>query len=241
MTIPSLPDVLYKENKSPYTKSNFLKYLSSIHCIENYEFINDVNKYNKLKDKEKLIKWNEIIKLYLCNDSPKEINLPYQYKQNLLVKTPNPEVIKKAYRIIFELLSDSYNQFITVTKKQTTIQNQSLPIPATRRSSISSSGSRRNSVIEVSSRRGLSNSNVPSGFFGRSNSITANSIATNSGSRINSRRPSLTPEYPKSPINNGTTGASIKANIVKIPSPISDVDSKKKSNPGLFKKFKFRT
>ncbi|EGV60234.1 hypothetical protein CANTEDRAFT_136722 [Yamadazyma tenuis ATCC 10573] len=215
----------------------------------------DVNKYNRLKEKDKLPKWNDIIKLYLLDDSPKEINLPYQYKHNLLVKIPNGDVVKKSYKIIYELLLDSYNQFINLTKKQNMSsfanhQGQSLPIPVPnggRRnsSSAASSGSRRNSVVEVShsSRRGSSSSHLASGtvHVSRSNSTSA---AMGTTPRSGSRRPSLTPEYPKSPINNGTH-IGIKSNIVKLPSPSSDVEVKKKAasqSQSLFKmkKFKFR-
>lgn len=305
MSVPSLQDLLLEKSgdKTPYNKHNFIRYLSSIHCLENYEFINEINKFNKLakepnRDKDKLMRWNNIVKNYLLEDSPRELNLPYQIKSNLLKhKMPPADCVKKAYKIIYELLLDSYNQFINVVKKQNMSSysnhhhhhsnantagsnNQSLPIPIQGRRNSStlnmerrgstSNSSRRNSMIDFknssssNTRKNSSSSNLPSGsIFSGSYSLTAAISNSNSGGSANgggisrsgsgtgSRRPSIVADYPRSPINNGTH---IKTNITKLPSPSSDVETKKKpsaiptSNPSstqnqsLFKmkKFKFR-
>lgn len=294
MSVPSLQDILVEKSndKTPYNKHNFIRYLSSIHCLENYEFINEITKFNKLakesgKEKEKLVKWCGIVKQYLLEDSPKELNLPHQIKANLLKhKLPAPDAVKKAYKIIYELLLDSYNQFINVTKKQTmssynnhhsnTSNTQSLPIPIQGRRNSStlnmerrgstSTSSRRNSMIDFknsstsNTRKNSSSSNLPSGnIFSGSYSLTAaisnsnsnshsGSNMSRSGSKSGSRRPSVNvADYPRSPINNGTH---LKTNITKLPSPSSDIESKKKvppaapstQNQSLFKmkKFKFR-
>lgn len=254
MSIPSLQDLLDKDSshKPPYSRSNFIKYLTSLHCLENYEFIYEVNKFNHLKDpKDKMKKWDAIIKTFLLDDSSKEINLPHQLKKSLLVKLPSSDSLKKSYKVIYELLLDSYNQFINTTRKQnmssfTNHQSHSLPIPVGRGSisvSSSSTNSRRNSLVDMhnNSRKGSSSSsNLQSGFLTRSNSIHTSSKSTpNSGSR----RPSISTDYPKSPINNGTT---IKSNIVKLPSPQYEYEKKKVISNStqqllLFKKkFKFR-
>lgn len=306
MSVPSLQDILFDKSneKTPYNKHNFIRYLSSIHCLENYEFIIEVNKFNKLlkdsgRDKEKVLKWNGIVKQYLLDDSPKELNLSYQVKSNLFKhKIPTNDSLKKAYKIIYELLLDSYNQFISVTKKQYHGSHgsqshgsgggsssnsgghshaaQSLPIPIQGRRNSSSlnlerrgstcTNSRRNSVIDFrtssssNTRKNSSSSNLPSGnIFSQGYSLSAaisnsgGSSASRSNSGTGSRRPSVSvTDYPRSPINNGTH---LKTNITKLPSPSSDVESKKKpssiptSNPSslsqnqsLFKmkKFKFR-
>lgn len=260
MTTPSLQDILEDKHQGPYNRQNFMKYLGSNHCLENIEFIMDINHYNKLNGHDKARKWSIIKKSYLCDDSVKEINVPYNIKSNL-VKQANSDYIKRAYKIIYELLLDSYNQFIKKQQKLVAQQSSqgrrssvsqplfggsssstsrsgsvSQPVSTSRRGSASqgpppaSSSGRRDSTSHSTSRRGSSSAQGS----GRRNSVHISSSTGTSSFNLH-RANSI--DYPKSPISNNTL---VKPTINKLPSPQSDIESKKKNNLFKMKKFKFR-
>lgn len=260
MSIPNLQDLIFdRSTDKHFNKNNFIKYLASIHCLENFEFLVDVNKFYQLSnDTDRIYKWNLIIKHYLLTDSLKEINIPHQMRNNLLTKNhlPHNDCIKKAYKIISELVLDNYNQFIGMIKKQQqdrkgggeVSRNNSIverrgSATSERRGSLtlerkmSVTMERRNSVLFE--RRGSTSTSHSSGVlsslvYGNNNSSSSN----NSIPHSTSRRPSVI-EYPKSPINNAT----VKQNtITKLPSPQLDIERKKSKNSSMFKmkKFKFR-
>lgn len=126
--IPSLDDIIensVESSNTPYNKSNLILYLSLIHCLENFEFIIELNNLIKLiQDNEEkhdlnviLINWQIIYKNFLINDSPKEINIPHSVKSMFNYENiPNIPNLKKIKFIVFELLHDSYNEFIKYIK-----------------------------------------------------------------------------------------------------------------------------
>lgn len=126
LIIPTLDDVLENTIEScntPYNRVNFVKFLSLSHCLENLEFIVELNNFIKLLEGEtdssdyRLINWQLIYKNFLLEDSLKEINIPChvknQFNYDVIPSIPNLLKIKS---MIFELLHDSFNEFIKYIK-----------------------------------------------------------------------------------------------------------------------------
>ena len=123
MSIPSLDDVLHDRSTSPYTKPHFAQFLSSVHCLENLEFVLEVSQYIDLVEANNLTShpnlWVSIRRTFIVEDAAKEINLPYDIR-NKLSTINHPELccVKRARQIIHEILLDLYNEFakrVTVT------------------------------------------------------------------------------------------------------------------------------
>lgn len=116
MSIPSLDDVLHDRSSSPYTKPHFAQFLLSVHCLENLEFVLEISQYIQLVEDNRLLTlptlWLSIRRTFVVEDAPKEVNLPYAIKSTLST-TDDPTLccIRKAKRIIYELLLDLYNEF----------------------------------------------------------------------------------------------------------------------------------
>lgn len=126
LIIPSLDDILentIESSNTPYNRVNFVKFLSLSHCLENLEFIIELNNFIKLLGNESgphnynLINWQMIYKNFLLEDSLKEINIPYHLKNQFNYDDipPVPSLLK-IKSVIFELLHDSYNEFIKYVK-----------------------------------------------------------------------------------------------------------------------------
>lgn len=89
-----------------------MQFLQTQHCAENLMFWYDVEKYSKIADHEpgalELRKKNadEMIKKYICSDSPYEVNLPHNIKHELLNHqgAPTKDMFQPAQRNIFLLM-----------------------------------------------------------------------------------------------------------------------------------------
>lgn len=121
LLIPSLDDILNntpESSNTPYNRSSFVKYLSLSHCLENLEFVVELNKLMQMTDAHQaLMLWQCIYRTFIPEDSVKEINAP-QHVKNTFVENelPAEHDLIKIKTIIYELLHDSYNEFIKFTK-----------------------------------------------------------------------------------------------------------------------------
>jgi len=132
-TIPSLDELLHQDFEDTfYNRANFVTYLSNIHCLENLEFILDLNEYLQKKTHED---WLAIYEKFLKTNAPSEINLPYKLRELLCgnhlehavekVETkeiptvsticpgPSEETLVKVKRFVYDdILINLYNEFV---------------------------------------------------------------------------------------------------------------------------------
>lgn len=118
--IPTLEEVLSDADVGPFNKGNFVQYLASSHCLENYEFIVSMNQYMEQKE-ERERWWRYIMTTFLVDDALKEINLPCKVRVGLLRgegELPSEYMVGRARLIVYDMLLESYNDFIRAVKLQ---------------------------------------------------------------------------------------------------------------------------
>lgn len=118
--IPSLDELLHEKSEDVYyNRANFVAYLTNIHCLENLEFIMDLNEYLHKKTDD----WRPIHEKFLRPNAPSEINLPFKLKELLIGKTtaekaagvpgPTEEILVKVKRFVYDdVLINLYNEFV---------------------------------------------------------------------------------------------------------------------------------
>jgi hypothetical protein len=138
---PSFETLLSGLSKAPYSRVSFMSYLKTIHCSENLEFLIDSNQYvlttkkyqstlNQETDarfyefiqNERNQLWTYIFKQFISHDSPKEVNIQSDLKDQLTFhfhsnSLPPVALIETTMISIKDLLRDSYFQFISHVKR----------------------------------------------------------------------------------------------------------------------------
>jgi hypothetical protein len=125
--IPKLLDILKDEvdPDSKFSKINFLKFLVDKHCIENYEFLTELEailtNYDIFKRYNSTSEWFSIYSQYVETDI---INLP----ADLISKLPKMELpcfnlLKKVEKIIVNYLLNVYYEFISFNTVPTVLIN----------------------------------------------------------------------------------------------------------------------
>ncbi|KAK9455828.1 hypothetical protein V1511DRAFT_487755 [Dipodascopsis uninucleata] len=130
--MPSLDDVLNNQTQSPFSLTEFMAYLSQNHCLESLEFCMDTQRYIELyksvhsgfagsrmvistdqREYERLIiLWERIVDSYIRPNSPQELNLPYNVRDELLDLTkcrmpPSPDSLEHGLRVVKDLMNES--------------------------------------------------------------------------------------------------------------------------------------
>lgn len=120
--VPNLEDIMNDKSVGPFNKGNLVQYLSNSHCLENYEFVVFMNKFlAETRIVEKKNTWQYILMTFLLEDALKEINLPCDIRNGLLEceeEYPREDLAMKAKMIIYDLLCDSYHEFVKLMKLQ---------------------------------------------------------------------------------------------------------------------------
>lgn len=126
--VPSYEDVLSGISQAPYSRVAFANFLKKIHSLENLEFLIHSNYYLLIQNDEIQSRsiWDLLYKNYISLESPKEVNIPYEYKDELLNiyqqgALPSFELISNTMIIIKDLLRDAYLQFISSVKRHSSI------------------------------------------------------------------------------------------------------------------------
>lgn len=120
--IPLLDEVLSatapEPSHGPYNKVNFVQFLSSSHCLENLEFIVELDSFQRLLGAvDHQAHWRIIYRAFFLVDLLKEVNLPHAIRCRFSdAEMPQNADLACARTIIYELLLDSYNEFIKHTK-----------------------------------------------------------------------------------------------------------------------------
>ncbi|CCH43554.1 Axin-1 [Wickerhamomyces ciferrii] len=141
--LPSYEEVLSGNSPAPYSRVAFANFLKKIHSLENLEFLIQSNNYLLSEfEKEKSLIWDHLYINFISNDSPKEVNIPFEYKDEFfkyfqIGELPSNELISNTMIIIKDLLRDAFFQFLNSTKKTINLNenykfisnNSSLPTP----------------------------------------------------------------------------------------------------------------
>lgn len=137
-TPPPLEDVLKGKCLDPFSLEQFATYLESFHCVENLEFILGIKKIIQHQQKREVGEegedeeaskydglpspiqrlWDTLYKDFLLETSHKEVNLPHSTRAELLkfkpesLQLPPKQLVLQSSKIVYELLTDSYSEFI---------------------------------------------------------------------------------------------------------------------------------
>ncbi|KAF3985032.1 hypothetical protein FT663_03989 [Candidozyma haemuli var. vulneris] len=143
-SIPPLDEIVAPfsttANCGPYSRANFVAYLASSHCTENLEFIVELDRFivaladlsranlTAAGDAEKKIaqqdslthQWSVLYKVFIAKDSIKEVNIPWTLRSTFLESNLPPlSDLRHTRSVVYELLLDSYNEFILYTREST--------------------------------------------------------------------------------------------------------------------------
>lgn len=141
---PTLEEILDDKASHPYSFSNFVGYLSRNHCLETVEFTKDVSNYTKKYNEnpysiEELNSlWKRILDAYVKTDSPKELNLPCEVKNQLISisvtseQAPSPSLLSRAVDLAKDMMKENvYLPFISSVRCKEQKQTPPPPPPQT--------------------------------------------------------------------------------------------------------------
>lgn len=138
-TIPTLDEVIndvHLHDCGPFNRGSFILFLKSSHCMENLEFFVEVDRLlqsisthedtaffsdETTRDNlEVLQHWLLIHRAFLAKDSTKEVNLSYKVALMFLPHIlPSHSDLLLIRKLGYELLLDTYNDFISHTRELT--------------------------------------------------------------------------------------------------------------------------
>ncbi|GMM29185.1 hypothetical protein DAMA08_019010 [Martiniozyma asiatica (nom. inval.)] len=120
--IPRLHDILDDKvaPQSPYSKLNFVQYLVTKHCIENYEFYSEIiaiiNNYDFYKRHHTTADWFSIYTEYIEGEV---VNLPDSLLNNITKnELPDLESLKQMEKTVSGYLYMTYCEFVAGIKKE---------------------------------------------------------------------------------------------------------------------------
>lgn len=127
-SIPPLEEIVAPEtalaNCGPYSRANFVAYLAAAHCTENLEFVVEIDRFYaamaRAGEESLAHQWRVLHKVFIAKDLIKEVNIPWTLRCLLLPETlPLPAEVVQTRSVVYELLLDSYNEFILHTREST--------------------------------------------------------------------------------------------------------------------------
>lgn len=135
-TIPSLDEIIspntYLADCGPYNRGLFVQFLLNSHCMENLEFVVELDRFlanmsaaggdslPPLENSRLLHQWSVIYKVFLQHDAIKEINVACETRREVHETTlPSQRQVARLRALIYELLLDSYNEFVSYTREAT--------------------------------------------------------------------------------------------------------------------------
>lgn len=127
---PNLREILANTAPAPWTLAAFMAYLSNNHCLETLEFTMDAGRYKKhyhrmmnkapvpgeptAQDADYVKElWNRLMEAYIQPNGSREVNLPSQVRDPILVHKPTstlppePSVLEPAVAKTYELMEES--------------------------------------------------------------------------------------------------------------------------------------
>lgn len=143
--IPSLDEIIQPQytlcNCGPYNRSAFVAYLARYHCMENLDFIVELDRFlasiakidtsspqntnestASLRHRDNVAHhWCIIYNVFLEQDAIKEVNVPCCLRSPLSPDTlPHPSEVMKMRSVIYDLLLDRYNDFVVSVRASCT-------------------------------------------------------------------------------------------------------------------------
>lgn len=132
--VPSLDELISPESPAhlgPYNRSAFVEFLLLSHCMENLEFILEIDKFlakARLLHEESAAymndsvihktqalahHWSIIYKVFLNCEGVKELNVPCKNLEHFQAEVvPSTKELLAVRKIVYELLSGNYNDFV---------------------------------------------------------------------------------------------------------------------------------
>ncbi|KAJ3446930.1 regulator of g protein signaling [Anaeramoeba flamelloides] len=97
--------------------SHFLKYLIQYSCQENLLFYFEVENYRKIIKKKRKLRAHKILRTYIMNDSPSQVNISSTIVQDIMKRVKqndfSQDLFNKAQNSIYNLMqNDSYSNFV---------------------------------------------------------------------------------------------------------------------------------
>lgn len=138
-TLPTLDEIISHSSClldcGPYNKCNFLLFLNNFHCAENFEFVVEIDTLiskTSAADNEALMdddyiteqdlllrKWNLLHSTFICPSSEKEVNIPHSLREEFHASIlPFTDQLVRVRQFVYELLLDSFHEFIQFTREQ---------------------------------------------------------------------------------------------------------------------------
>ncbi|KAK9323535.1 RGS domain-containing protein [Lipomyces orientalis] len=130
--LPTLDDVLSDDAVSPFSLTEFIAYLAQNHCLETLEFTMDVKRYGEVYEAalmnvafpivritaehrsydHLMLLWHRITDSYVRPESPRELNLPANVRDDLLSLArvnvpPSPDKFTQAVSAVKDLMNES--------------------------------------------------------------------------------------------------------------------------------------
>lgn len=136
--IPTLDEILSGhsclQDCGPYNRCNFVQFLNATHCSENFDFTVQIDKFLLLLNavhQEHLLddnlirandhlqrRWSQFHSVFIAQNSEMEVNIPYTLRVDLHASVlPSRGQLLQVRRVIYELLLDSFNEFISHTRE----------------------------------------------------------------------------------------------------------------------------
>lgn len=135
-TIPTLDEIVSPDTHltdcGPYNRGAFVQFLANAHCMENLEFIVELDRFmakfasishmlndDSVREHDRLLhQWHVIHKVFLQPDAVKEVNIPGQLRSNLYGEVlPHTKQVVQIRALIYELLLDLFNEFVSKTRE----------------------------------------------------------------------------------------------------------------------------
>lgn len=119
---PSLDTLIANNLSTPFppafSRSRFVEYLSSCHALENFEFIVELVRFC-IHFRTDLGAWRLIYMNFIAVDLSREVNIPCTVRERFQPhEIPHDDDLHSVKMAVYDILLDSYNDFIRVTKRQ---------------------------------------------------------------------------------------------------------------------------
>lgn len=137
-TLPTLDEIIdhgsCSINCGPYSRCNFVQFLNNCHCAENFEFvveIDDLISHSTAADDEALLdddyirgqdlllrRWSLLHSTFISSTSQKQVNIPHVLRDEFHPQVlPPTQSLSKVRQIVYEILLDSFHEFIAFTRE----------------------------------------------------------------------------------------------------------------------------
>ncbi|KAG7191598.1 uncharacterized protein KQ657_002993 [Scheffersomyces spartinae] len=119
---PSLDTLIANDLSTPlppaFSRSRFVEYLSGCHALENFEFIVALVRFC-IHSRSDIGVWRLIYNNFIAVDLTREVNIPCEVRNRFEPhQIPHDDDLHLVKMAVYDILLDSYNDFVRVTKRQ---------------------------------------------------------------------------------------------------------------------------